>query len=574
MSADDDESPARVGTRLRRRRALPGTDDGRQGEGAVTAEGTEAYEPGDFEFGYGGWTVTLDGLRMPEPERTVVPVRTTEAPPRTRPRNRAAGFEAPDGDTPAPRTGPRPVPDALARAATPTPEPADRQPRATPADRPRRPVRGGTGEDRPIIAPPARRRGGGETERTPGSPRMSRRRPMRESPARPEGARGVRKRRTQRIEGGGTVVIEDELFPLVDWSAGGIAIRSEGQLYRIGDRRKLELEIDLDDYAVNIDLEGEVVNRSSERTGWQFIAPTETQREVLRALTRASLTGEAFRAPPGTPADARFGHAPGGRRHRLAPFAALLSLPLNLVVIALAAGAAILALSDGRLPPDLAAVLAPAPAVRSEHAAVAVEGVPVETDVSGVVLEWRVAPGEMVRSGQPLVVITDAAPVDAPPEESPAAEAPDDAAAAAGTDIAGEAETAGSETAGPLRTILTSPCACTLVRQEAAPGDAVFSGETVAILAPAEAAGFIEALFAPSRAPNAGDAVAVDLPGSGERFSGIVEEVGPPAPGDDVLGLPSTAVRDGAVFARIRTSPAVPSSLAGAPAVVTLAPDA
>jgi len=368
-------------------------------------------------------------------------------------------------------------------------------------------------------------------------------------------------------------MIDDELYPLVDWSAGGIAIRSEQQSYRIGDRKKLELEIDLDDYAVNLDLEGEVVNRSSERTGWQFIAPTETQLEVLRALTRASLTGESFAAPFAASADPRSGAS--GLRSGSNPITAGLALALNLVIIALAAGAAVYHLSDGRMPGDLVAALTPAPAVRSDFAAVAVERLPLEADVAGAVVEWRAAPGDAVRAGEPLLVLLDEPAEQAPAApETPAAdvaEAPTTPGAT--TEDSGDATGDGTDAPEAVRTILTSPCDCTVLERSVEAGERVVAGETVGILTP-ETGTRVEALFATAAAPRPGDAVAVELPASGERLAGIVEEVNPSGEAD-ATSLPRALLgADETVIARIRPTPALSPFLAGAPAIVTLAPDA
>ena len=73
-----------------------------------------------------------------------------------------------------------------------------------------------------------------------------------------------------------------------------------------------------------------------------------------------------------------------------------------------------------------------------------------------------------------------------------------------------------------------------------------------------------------------GAEVSVDLPYSGESYKGVVERVGRLDDPQDYIGLPSAIVRGdtGAVFARIKTPPAMPAALAGDPAIVTIDPDA
>jgi biotin carboxyl carrier protein len=226
---------------------------------------------------------------------------------------------------------------------------------------------------------------------------------------------------------------------------------------------------------------------------------------------------------------------------------------------------------------------------------VAVERVPLTADVQGLVEEWLAAPGERVRSGEPVIAIASREAAEAPsvpagpeaaaaepaasvpnapaadtaapaPREAPAGEGGDTAATAAGPTEA--------EAPGDVRTILTSPCDCTVVARDVAAGERIAAGDTVATLTPFEAGAHVEALFPGAAAPRPGDAVAVDLPASGERFAGIVEAVGPPGGTGGLALSSSVAGPDGTVLARIRTTPAVSPSLAGAPAVVTLAPDA
>ena len=49
------------------------------------------------------------------------------------------------------------------------------------------------------------------------------------------------------------------------------AMQIAQQIKRSVNKKYKKLEIDLDDYAVNLDLGAEVVNRNSQRTGWRFL---------------------------------------------------------------------------------------------------------------------------------------------------------------------------------------------------------------------------------------------------------------------------------------------------------------
>ncbi len=507
------------------------------GEAGSSESGAVGEAAADYVFGYGGWSVNVDAAAAAEqvarpplapqdgnavpPTLVDVTVEERSANQRLRERLRARSVQA---------AAQFAAQENAVIAATPDP--------VVPED-----------EDRPIIAapPPARRplAPANDLRADPAGPRARRggsRRARRERNVRDQlEEAGARMRRAQRIEGGGTVMIGDALFPLVDWSTGGIAIASDGQRFRVGDRAQLELELDLGDYAVNLDLEGEVMNRTPERTGWRFITPTERQREVLRSITLASLHGRAFTAPTGNQRVAAPAAAgpDRGRRRRFHPLTALMSLPFNAAVIALVAGAAILVVEEGGLPapdapPSDVAELEP---VRAVHAAVAVARVPLVSDRSGLILEWGVSPGEAVDNGEALVslVLNDG---------------------------------------GADRAVIESPCDCYLARILAEAGTRIGAGDTVALLYPRGAEGHVQALFARGTAPGLGETVTVDLPYSGDTFEGVVESVGRLDDPELYIGLPSTvATGGGTVYAHIATTPPVPAALAGDPAIVTVQPD-
>lgn len=511
----------------------------REQGGEIGVEGSLSAEAADYAFGYGGWSQIVD---KPPATASFDPMMAATDPV-------GAGDPADMLMPAAPATEESIANERLrerlrARSVQAAAEFAAQE-QAAAGMAPTAGGRRSTDEDRPIIAapPPARRpltpandlraEAAEPRNRRSGSRRSRRERTQRDKLE----EAGARMRRAQRIEGGGTVMIGDALFPLVDWSTGGIAIASEGQRYRVGERTQLELELDLGDYAVNLDLMGEVMNRSAERTGWRFVDPTERQREVLRSITLASLHGRAFTAPTGTVRGAeRASKREGGRRRRFSPLAAVMSLPFNAAVIALVAGAAILIVEEGTLPTleaePPAASLEP---VRAAHAAVAVERAPLVSDRTGSILEWGVSPGDSVDNGEALVSVE-----------------LDDAAAD--------------------RDVIESPCDCYVARILAESGTTVSAGDTIALLYPRGADGHIQALFAPGTAPNIGDAVTVDLPYSGDTFPGVVESVGRLEDPQLFIGLPNGLATGGTVYARIATTPPVPAALAGDPAIVTVEP--
>ncbi|MEO1103399.1 MAG: PilZ domain-containing protein, partial [Pseudomonadota bacterium] len=423
---------------------------------------------------------------------------------------------------------------------------------------PARPNSRGEGafEDRPLIAPsfpvPTSRisdlGGGTARSRRPGG------RERRSAGDKPSSGReclyedlGERGRRAVRIRGGGTVMIGDALFPLIDWSVGGLAIARTGAPYMLGDRRTLEIELDMGDYAVNLDLAGEVVNRTADRIGWNFLAPTPTQLDVLDGLSRTATDGRLRGGPFGGTG------AFGERRSRAlgrsggvtavlgsGPIAAMLSLMANAAIAGMVMTMLVAGHHSGSAPPpaEQASVPEPPP-VRADHAAVAVERLAVESNVSGTVLEWGVAPGEAVLRDEAMVSLL----------------------------LEGEEG---------LRDVIQSPCDCTLARTLALPGAPVAPGDTVALLYRNSSEGHVHALFPFGKGPQLGDEVTVNLPSSGELYRGVVESVGRLEDPQSYIGLPPSLLdeRRNAVFARIRTTPAVPAALAGDPVIVTLKPEA
>ncbi|MEM0906952.1 MAG: hypothetical protein AAGJ94_06290 [Pseudomonadota bacterium] len=446
------------------------------------------------------------------------------------------------------------------------------------------------GEDRPIIAAPAPSRRIPSTvslradrpiteRRDPRPAERSRRRSR--GAARRRGEDGAQLRRHPRIEGGGTVVIAGTLYPLGDWSPGGIAIASHSQSFRLGDTKLLELELDLGDYAVNLDIMGTVVNRNADKTGWQFIGPSGAQQGVLLALSKAALGEAAFLEPPSQKAMAntRDQHGParkarGSRRRRtarrrLSDVAGPLAFAFNVVPILLVAGVVILtnAISDGTLlfadrssapppsltsPQDLALFGPPLPgalqalaqgaqdartardAAGNPPQSLAVDAVVVADriallpEVSGVILAWQVSPGGIVAQGDPLATLR-------------------------------------LDEDGELVAELESPCACMLARILAGPGTFVGSGQPAALFVASDATGGVQALFPRDSAPLLGETFTILVPATGETVTGTVEALGDDVNPRTVIGFePETLRREGeSVLARLVTEPALPAALAG-----------
>ncbi|MEM9221252.1 MAG: hypothetical protein AAGB11_02475 [Pseudomonadota bacterium] len=472
---------------------------------------------------------------------------------------------APDGPPPAPptafadaQTTEEPEPQNLESGET-SNQPVDLEPRETeavplqPEPRPSPPPRGGG--DRPIIAIPDAKPTNTPREGAPARPARVSGRSKRTASETAGRVReflnrdlGIRNRRAPRIEGGGSVLIGDDIVPLVDWSTGGIAIAGGGQTFRLGDVWPLELDLDMGDYAVNLDLDGEVVNRWGDKVGWRFVEPTRTQKRVLVSLSAAAEGGEgqnrAFDAVERRPQRERPQPSDSvvpRRRKLLDPSAVLLAVVFNAAIIALVATVIIfrhdgdrIAQALGPKPTPVVAEVEPAPVLRARSAAVAVERRALVSNAAGTVLEWNVAPGEAVATGAALVSLE--------PEEAP-----------------GTSE------------VIASPCDCTFAQVLAPTGVSVGDGENIGLLYARDSEGHVQAIFPFGEEPRLGEKVVVNLPSTGERYAGVVERVGLVEDSKAYIGLPSYALgaMPATVVAHIRTTPSVPAALAGDPAIVT-----
>ncbi|RAI03059.1 hypothetical protein DLJ53_00525 [Acuticoccus sediminis] len=509
--------------------ACPGARDGGPPEAPGTATDPEPVDDAPEGPALAETVVAATSRNEPvDAEWVPDPRRWTETPDRAEDTPRTASAEplddphAEEGD---PAGGirdrgapPPPRHDRLRRGGT-APRPSAR------ADR----------RERAVPPPPASRRSGYPGTGTIDAPAPA--------TAFSEQAAGEHNRRAQRIEGGGSVIIGDRLFDLVDWSALGISIRSDEQLYRVGDIEVLELEIDLGDYAVNLDLMAEVVNRTSQRTGWRFRDPTEIQRQVLRALFHASTSGRPFTAPRPPGAADRADAAPAGpppparRRAGFSLIGALMSLPFNAAVIALISVLAIFAMrQEAPVAPAPPPVLAEAPPIEAEAAAVAVESIPLKSNATTLVLEWAGDPGQSFAKGQTILTVS-----------------------------------GGGEEAEPLD--IVSPCDCYLARVLAQGGELVHLGEDIALLYRRSAKGYVQATFARGQAPNVGTRVTVDLPYADGSVEGTVQSVGRIGRAESAIGLPASQLTSAdSVYARIVTSPPLPPALAGSSVIVTYRP--
>ena len=237
------------------------------------------------------------------------------------------------------------------------------------------------------------------------------------------------------------------------------------------------------------------------------------------------------------------------------PIGALMSLPFNAAVIALISGAAILTMRSGEESPpapasldlvparvspaasEAAATRPPNPAGATEAlaAAVAVDRIALDIAGPGLLLSWAGVEGERFDEMQAIATVSSDA-----------------------------------DTAAPR--IILSPCACILGRIETEAGARLVPGEPAASLFPADAVGFVEAVFDAAAAPLPGTSILVDLPYSGETIAGTVQSSAPSRSGDGVLGLPERQRGEPrTVVSRITTTPGIEPRLAGTPVIVRVA---
>ncbi|MEM8664797.1 MAG: biotin/lipoyl-binding protein [Pseudomonadota bacterium] len=428
-----------------------------------------------------------------------------------RPRASLSGLAGRD-ELPAPSRRLRPAsdgpviaPQVMAPDGPPSPDPA--------SQRPRRPVQPIRSKSAPAGSERARK------QRKPDATRK---------PARGE------------VAGGGTVVIDGDLFPLTDWSPEAIGIPGARQFYKLGDRRTLELELDFGDYAVNLDLRGVVVERYEGRTEWLIDEPTRSQKNVLSALSAAALKGanpfDALVSARGGPG-VRSRGARRGRYRVLLPLAAIVSLPLNAVIIALIVVVALMDTGDGDLLDTPLANTASNPVVRALHGAVSVPAVRVLSPVDARVTSVSVREGDRVEPGELLMSVRTSE---------------DD-----------------SE-----RVSFISPCRCVVDRVLVQKGQPMREGQWVATLYESDVTPTVRALFEPDTAPQVGAEVTVRPTGVPTPIPGAVTAIAPPE--GDRIGLSDRvrALSSGAVMVEVMPSRPIPRALAGVPTFVDFTPAA
>ena len=356
--------------------------------------------------------------------------------------------------------------------------------------------------------------------------------PERERKARKPG--GKRKPAAGEIAGGGTVVIDGDLYPLTDWSPDAIGIPSPRQFYKIGDRRVLELELDFTDYAVNLDLNAVVVERADGRTEWLIEKSTRRQRELLASLSAAAAKGGDPFPSDGVSSEAARAsrRARNRRRRRWMPLANLASLPLNAVIITLIV--IIGALTDrSALPVEATAepVFQPVSAV---DAAVAVPITRVVSPADGSLLSIDAAAGERIQRGAVLLQLRT---------------------------IEEDRE----------RVSVLSPCDCVVAELLVRDGLPLREGQLLAMLYEEDAEPTIHAFFAPGDVPAVGEKANVRPAGVPTPVMATVTGIAPGTSG--VLGVADRvrALAGDAVLVELTPERGLPATLAGVPAFVETA---
>ncbi|MEM6848828.1 MAG: hypothetical protein AAF580_12275 [Pseudomonadota bacterium] len=354
----------------------------------------------------------------------------------------------------------------------------------------------------------------------------------RESTARQSGAK--RKPAPGEITGGGTVVIDGDLYPLTDWSPDAIGIPSPRHFYKMGDRRVLELELDFTDYAVNLDLNAVVVERADGRTEWLVEKPTRRQRELLASLSAAAARGgDPFPSDGVSSKAARASRRARNRRlRRWMPLANLASLPLNAVIIALMV--IIGALTDRSALPLAATVEPVFQPVSAVDAAVAVPVMRVLSPAHGTLLSIDVAAGELIQRGAVLLQLRT---------------------------IEDDRE----------RVSVLSPCDCVVAELLVRDGLPLREGQLLAMLYDQDAEPTIHAFFAPGDVPAVGEKANVRPAGVPTPVMAAVTGLAPDTSG--VLGVADRvrALAGDAVLVELTPEKGLPATLAGVPAFVETA---
>lgn len=79
-------------------------------------------------------------------------------------------------------------------------------------------------------------------------------------------------------------MIDNKIYPVVDWSVGGVQISCDERVYGIGQEIDLALKFRLRDDVIDIPHKGRVVRKSTSRVALEFLPQTKEIRDRFQNI--------------------------------------------------------------------------------------------------------------------------------------------------------------------------------------------------------------------------------------------------------------------------------------------------
>jgi len=94
----------------------------------------------------------------------------------------------------------------------------------------------------------------------------------------------TRRRHARRIGDKCVTLIDNKLYPVLDWSMGGVQVTCDERVYGIGQEVDLDLKFQLREDVINIPHKGRVVRKGKSRVAFEFLPLTKEIRDRFQNI--------------------------------------------------------------------------------------------------------------------------------------------------------------------------------------------------------------------------------------------------------------------------------------------------
>lgn len=101
-----------------------------------------------------------------------------------------------------------------------------------------------------------------------------------------------RRRHTRRVKDRCVTMIGDNMFPVIDWSLGGVQIACDDKRFGLGDQAEVALKFQLRDDIIDVPHKATVVRKNKGRVAFAFEPLTKDIRERFQMVVDDFMTQE------------------------------------------------------------------------------------------------------------------------------------------------------------------------------------------------------------------------------------------------------------------------------------------